>query len=160
MEAKKYIQHELETRKTVIMTSLDVTGAFDAAWWPSILKVLQDSGCPRNLYYLSQGYFRQRTAVMSTNSQDRENGNERMPTGVLLWTRLLEPLIQFTAPTELKSHPKTINIQPDNIRRTQKPEKPRAPHRINKDEGDPTGEQELEHTFAGSWGTQGTMAKS
>ena len=26
--------------------------------------------------------------------------------------------------------------QPDNTRRTQKPEKPRAPHRTNKDEGD------------------------
>jgi len=55
MEAKKYIEPELEKRKVVIMTSLDGSGAFDAAWWPSILKGLKDSGCPRNLFYLSQG---------------------------------------------------------------------------------------------------------
>ena len=81
------------------MTCLDVTGAFDAAWWPRILKGLKDSGCPRNLYYLSQEYFRQRTAVMSTNTVRIEKTVTRGFTGVILWTRLLEPLIQLTAPT-------------------------------------------------------------
>jgi len=64
---KKNLEPELGNRKVVIMTSLDIQGAFDAAWWPSILKELKDSGCPRNLYHLSQGYFSQRSAVMSTN---------------------------------------------------------------------------------------------
>ena len=50
------------------MTSLDVKGAFNAVWWPSVLKGLKDAECPRNLYYLSQGYFSQRTAVMTTNN--------------------------------------------------------------------------------------------
>jgi len=68
MKAKKFIELELENRKVVIMASLGIKGAFDAAWWPSILNGLKDSECPRNLYYLSQGYFSQRTAVMSTNS--------------------------------------------------------------------------------------------
>jgi hypothetical protein len=54
MEAKKFIEPELEKRKVAIMTSLDATGSFDAAWWPSILKGLKDSGCPRNLFYRSQ----------------------------------------------------------------------------------------------------------
>jgi hypothetical protein len=54
------------------MTSLDVKGAIDAAWWPSVLKGLKDSECPRNLYYLSQGYFSQRTAVMTTKSISTE----------------------------------------------------------------------------------------
>jgi hypothetical protein len=66
VKAIKFIEPELEKRKVVIMTSLDVKGAFDAAWWPSILTVLKDSGCPRNLYDLIKGYFSQRTAVMST----------------------------------------------------------------------------------------------
>jgi hypothetical protein len=73
MEAKKFIEPELEKRKGVIMTSLYVKGTFDAAWWPSILKGLKDSGCPRNLYYPSQGYFSRRTAVMSTNSVSIES---------------------------------------------------------------------------------------
>ena len=65
---KKFIEPELENRKVVIMASLDVKGPFDAVWWPSIVKGLKDSECSRNLYYLGQGYFSQRTAVMSTNS--------------------------------------------------------------------------------------------
>jgi len=68
MEAKKFIQPVLENRGLVIMTSLDVKGAFDAAWWPSILQALKDLGCPRNLYNLIKGFFSQRTAVMFTNS--------------------------------------------------------------------------------------------
>jgi len=68
MEAKKFIEPELEKRKFVIMTALDVKGAFNVAWWPSVLKSLKDAECPRNLYYLSQGYFSQRTAALTTNN--------------------------------------------------------------------------------------------
>jgi len=50
------------------MTSLDVKGAFDAAWWPGILKGLKDLSCPRNLYSLSKGYFSNRTAVINSNN--------------------------------------------------------------------------------------------
>jgi len=58
----------LEKRKVVIMTSLDVQGAFNSAWWPSVLKALKEAECPINLYRLSQGYFSQRKAVITTNS--------------------------------------------------------------------------------------------
>ena len=37
MEAKSFIQPILENKGLVIMTSLDVQGAFDSAWWPAIL---------------------------------------------------------------------------------------------------------------------------
>ena len=65
---KKIIGPELEKRRVVIMTSPDVKGAFNAAWWPSILKSLKDAECTRNLYYLSRGYFSQRTATVTNNS--------------------------------------------------------------------------------------------
>ena len=68
MEAKKIIQPVLENRGLVIMIILDVKGAFEAAWWPSILQALKYLGCRRNLYNLSKGYFSHRTAVMFTNS--------------------------------------------------------------------------------------------
>jgi len=68
MEAKQFIEPVLEKRGFVIMTSLDVKGAFDAGWWPGILKGLKDLRCPRNLYNLSKGYFSNRTAVMNSNS--------------------------------------------------------------------------------------------
>jgi len=54
------------------MKTLDVKGAFNAAWWPSILKSLKDAKCPRNLYYHSQGYFSQRTAALTINNISRE----------------------------------------------------------------------------------------
>jgi hypothetical protein len=55
------------------MASLDVKGAFDAAWWPAILKGLRDAKCPRNLYQLTQDYYRERRAVISFNSRTMEN---------------------------------------------------------------------------------------
>jgi hypothetical protein len=45
-----------------------VKGAFDAAWWPSILHNLKDFNCPKNLYNLARSYFRGRTAAIHTNS--------------------------------------------------------------------------------------------
>ena len=41
MEAKNFIEKVLESRGVVIMTSLDVKGAFDAASWTSILHGLK-----------------------------------------------------------------------------------------------------------------------
>jgi hypothetical protein len=54
LEARKRIQPVIEKRGLVIMTSLEVQGAFDAAYWRSILQALKDLGCPRNLYNLSK----------------------------------------------------------------------------------------------------------
>jgi len=34
MAVKQFIEQEMEKGKVVIMASLDVNGAFDAAWWP------------------------------------------------------------------------------------------------------------------------------
>ena len=53
MEAKRFIEPILESRGAVIMMSLDVKGAFDAASWQSILYGLKELNCPRNLYNLS-----------------------------------------------------------------------------------------------------------
>ena len=96
------------------MTSLDVTGSFDAAWWPSILKGLKDSGCPGNLYYLSLGYVRQRTAVMSTDTARIEKTVKKgcpqeSCCGPGFWNLLYNSLPQL----ELTSHSKTIAFADD-----------------------------------------------
>jgi hypothetical protein len=72
MAVKQFIEPEFERGRVVVMVSLDVKGAFDAAWWPAILKGLRDAKCPQNLYQLTQGYFRQRRAVISVNSSKME----------------------------------------------------------------------------------------
>jgi hypothetical protein len=53
----------------VIQVSLDVQGAFDAAWWPGILSNLRALNSPRNLYNLTRSYFSERVALLHTNTQ-------------------------------------------------------------------------------------------
>ena len=50
------------------MVILDVQGAFDAAWWPGILRELKEYKCPKNLYKLTMSYFTQRTASVAINT--------------------------------------------------------------------------------------------
>jgi hypothetical protein len=50
MAVKQFIEPALERGRVVIMASLDVKGAFEAAWWLAILKGLRDAKCPQNLY--------------------------------------------------------------------------------------------------------------
>ena len=51
-----------------ILDILDVSSAFDAVWWPSILMTLKDFNSPTNIYKLTKSYLSQSTAVMSTNT--------------------------------------------------------------------------------------------
>jgi len=52
----------------IVLVSLDVKGAFNPHWWPSILNGLKACGCPKILYNLTENYFNQRTGILSTNS--------------------------------------------------------------------------------------------
>ena len=72
MAAKGFAHTHLLQRNVVIMTSLDVQGAFDAAWWPVILNTLRDSECPRNLYNLTRSYFSVRVAILRANTYRKE----------------------------------------------------------------------------------------
>jgi len=87
MEFKIFIEESLRLKQCAVIVSIDVKGAFDAAWWPSILKQLRELKCPKNLYNLSASYFSNRKALLSANGK---RSPERMSTGVLLWARLLE----------------------------------------------------------------------
>ena len=53
---QEYVEEGFRTGEITILISLDVEGAFNAAWWPAILKSLKDSGCPRNLHNLTKSY--------------------------------------------------------------------------------------------------------
>jgi hypothetical protein len=68
MAVKEFVVEGLAAGEVIVLVSLDIKGAFDAAWWPSILNSLRACGCPKNLHNLTKSYFSQRTAVLSTNS--------------------------------------------------------------------------------------------
>ena len=72
MTVKQFIVPELQRMRVVIMTSLDVKGAFEAAWWPAIMQGLREAECHRKLYQLSQDYFKDRRAIMLNNSRKIE----------------------------------------------------------------------------------------
>jgi len=115
MEAKKCIEQVLENRGVVIMTSLDVKGAIDAAFWPSILHGFKELSCPRNLYNLSKGYFSHRIAVMTTNNVSiKRSVTKGCPQGSCyrpgFWNVLYNSLLNL----DLTSHSKAIAIA-DNL---------------------------------------------
>jgi hypothetical protein len=68
MTVKEFVQEGFRKKEITVLIRLDVDGAFNSAWAPSVLRNLQESGCPRNLYNLAKNYFSQRTATMATNN--------------------------------------------------------------------------------------------
>jgi hypothetical protein len=68
MEIKEFAKEGLAAGEIIVLIILDVNGAFDAAWWPSILNGLRDCGCSKNLYKLTKNYFSQHIANLSTNN--------------------------------------------------------------------------------------------
>ena len=72
LAAKEFARAQLQQKNLVIMISLDVKGAFDAAWWPSMLRNLRDLLCPRNLYNLTRSYFSNRVAIFHANTHTVE----------------------------------------------------------------------------------------
>ena len=92
MEVKKFIEESLSLKQRTVTVTLGIKGAFDAAWWPSILKQLRELKCPQNLYNLSASYFSNRKATLSINNYKMEKEVQKgcPQAGVLLWPRLLE----------------------------------------------------------------------
>ena len=72
MAVKNFIEETLKNKQHVAMISLDVKGAFDAAWWPSILNSLKDFRCPKNLYFLTKSYLSERRSVLSIGNMYAE----------------------------------------------------------------------------------------
>jgi hypothetical protein len=68
MALKDYIEEGFRSGEVTVLVTLDVEGAFNSAWWSSILKSLNDSGCPRNLQNLTKSYLSKRLATLQTNN--------------------------------------------------------------------------------------------
>lgn len=50
--------------KYVMGIFLDIAGAFDNLWWPSVFKQLKRFNCPKNIYRVISSYFKDRKAVL------------------------------------------------------------------------------------------------
>jgi hypothetical protein len=47
LAVKEYLEEGMREGRITILVSLDVRGAFDAAWWPNILTTLKEFRCPK-----------------------------------------------------------------------------------------------------------------
>jgi len=47
LAVKKYLEEGISQGYIAILVNLDVKRAFDAAWWPGILKTLKEFNCPK-----------------------------------------------------------------------------------------------------------------
>ena len=72
LAVKEYLEEGKREGHMAILVSLDIKDAFDAAWWPSILKTLKEFSCSKNLYNLAKSYFSERTAILTTSSIQME----------------------------------------------------------------------------------------
>jgi len=54
MGLKLFVQEGLNKGEITAIVNLNVDGAFEYAWTPSLLKKLEESGCPRNLLKLKK----------------------------------------------------------------------------------------------------------
>jgi hypothetical protein len=61
---KESIEERFRQGHITILLSLDLKGAFDVAWWTSILHNLKVSNSPKTLYNLARSYFSDRTATI------------------------------------------------------------------------------------------------
>jgi len=105
---KDFVQKSLDAGEEIALISLDVQGAFDAAWWPGVLRELRESKCPKNLYRFTMSYFTQGTAVLSTNSLRTEKAISRgCPQGSCcgpgFWYLQINSLLQLKIMQEPKS---------------------------------------------------------
>ncbi|KFM71285.1 Hypothetical protein in type-1 retrotransposable element R1DM, partial [Stegodyphus mimosarum] len=65
------LQYGKQMKLTSVLIFLDFEGAFDNAWWPSILKILKDAGIPHNIYSLLKSFLSGRTAELLLRSERR-----------------------------------------------------------------------------------------
>jgi hypothetical protein len=108
MAVKEIVQEGFRKGEITVIISLDVEGPFNTAWVPSVLKSLQESGCPRSLYNLAKNYFNQRKATIVTNNIKIERAvSKGCPQGSCLrpgtWNIFYNPLLnlKFTSGTKI-----------------------------------------------------------
>jgi len=68
MAVKVINEENLKQKDCTSVVSFDVRGAFDAAWWPRILRNLKELKRPKNLFNLPRSYFSKRTASLCGNT--------------------------------------------------------------------------------------------
>lgn len=82
----------------LVSVSLDIEGAFDNAWWPSLKQQLIARKCPRNLYALVDSYLSERKIKVNYAGASSEKGTNKgcvqgSVGGPTFWNLFLDSLL-------------------------------------------------------------------
>ena len=91
---------------------INISGAFDGVWWPSVLYNLQNRNCPRNIYRLIQSYLSDREAEITSNTaRISKKVSKGCPQGSILgpqlWNIIFDEIIEEITNTENEHMPMT-----------------------------------------------------
>ena len=95
--------------KYVIAILLDISGAFDNAWWPYILDSLRERRCPRNLHLILSDYLLDRKAELRGHGTKRVRSLDRgCPQGSVLgphlWNIIMDGLLRLDLGSEVEAY--------------------------------------------------------
>ncbi|GBM39984.1 Retrovirus-related Pol polyprotein from type-1 retrotransposable element R1 [Araneus ventricosus] len=97
------IQAALRSKGKVSLISLDVQGAFDTVWQPSILHRLIAAQCPINIFELVRDYFQERTVQFHFNGDswsypDNRGVPQGSCSGPFYWNIVLDTIFTVDLP--------------------------------------------------------------
>lgn len=101
-----HVRKELGNKKSVIIVSLDIEGAFDNAWWPALKDQLLRKRCPKNLYLAVNSYLNDRKIVVNYAGETSERGTTKGCVqgsigGPIFWNIILDPLLKTLSSEEV-----------------------------------------------------------
>lgn len=94
----RHVRAEVSAKKSAIVVSLDIEGAFDNAWWPALLNRLAAKRCPGNLYRAVNSYLSDRKVLVNYAGATSERGTTKGCVqgsigGPTFWNLILDPLL-------------------------------------------------------------------
>lgn len=96
----RHINERLSNRKSVIVVSLDIEGAFDNAWWPALKNQLITRRCPKNLYKVVNSYLENRHITVhyageSSTRRTTKGCVQGSIAGPTFWNLILDSLLHM-----------------------------------------------------------------
>jgi len=99
----KKVEIQLKRKLFLHFISLDIKGAFDNAFWPSILAQLREKKVPQNLYFMIENYLSDREVILICgNEYIKKKLSKGCPQGSALgpglWNILYDSLLNIQIP--------------------------------------------------------------
>ncbi|KAG8179196.1 hypothetical protein JTE90_004025 [Oedothorax gibbosus] len=97
------IRAKANKRSKVCVVSLDIAGAFDTVWWPSVLSLLNRAECPKDLFLLFKDYLGDRRVTYLNGDMEISKAVERgcpqgSCSGPLLWNMIADEALKLNWP--------------------------------------------------------------